>query len=369
MNYSNDNRIVMTLDAGGTNFVFSAMKGNEEMVDPIRMDANAHDLKLCLDTLKDGFHQINALLDEKPVAISFAFPGPADYFNGIIGDLPNLPAFRGGIAVGPMLQEEFGIPVYINNDGNLYAYGEALGGYLPHLNGILKESGSPKRFRNVIGITLGTGFGVGLVVDGKLVIGDNSNGGEGWLLRDVIAENSNVEEHISLAAVKRIYAEEAGVDIDNDLQPKDIYAIGMGEKDGDRAAALLVFSKMGKVLGEALANIIILIDGVVVIGGGIAGANKLIFPAMMKQLQSDYTRSTGDCFPRVITKVFNLEEPTQMEVFKKGDKKEITVPGINKIISYDPMVRIGVAVSKIGASKAIALGAYAFALDAIDNMS
>ncbi len=65
------------------------------------------------------------------MAISFAFPGPADYIHGIIGDLPNFPAFRGGIALGPYLEERFGMPVFINNDGNLFAYGEAIAEHSP----------------------------------------------------------------------------------------------------------------------------------------------------------------------------------------------------------------------------------------------
>jgi glucokinase len=65
------------------------------------------------------------------VAISFAFPGPSDYPRGIIGDLGNLPCFRGGVALGPMLEDTFEIPVFINNDGDLFAYGEAIGGFLP----------------------------------------------------------------------------------------------------------------------------------------------------------------------------------------------------------------------------------------------
>ena len=132
--YANDLRTVLTLDAGGTNFVFSAIRGNREAVAPVRMDSGAHDLDLCLKTMEQGFGAVLQALDERPVAISFAFPGPADYENGVIGDLPNLPAFRGGVALKGFLEERFGLPVYINNDGNLYAYGEALAGTLPWLN-------------------------------------------------------------------------------------------------------------------------------------------------------------------------------------------------------------------------------------------
>jgi glucokinase len=49
---------------------------------------------------------------------------------GIIGDLENLPTFKGGVALGPMLEEIFNIPVFINNDGDLFAYGEAIAGLL-----------------------------------------------------------------------------------------------------------------------------------------------------------------------------------------------------------------------------------------------
>lgn len=143
--YLHDNRIVITLDAGGTNLVFGAMRGCEFITKPITYPSNAHDLDLCLDTMVKGFHQIIERLNEKPVAISFAFPGPADYPNGIIGGyLPNFPSFRDGVALGPFLQNEFSIPVFINNDGDLFAYGEALCGALPRINKRLEEAGSKK---------------------------------------------------------------------------------------------------------------------------------------------------------------------------------------------------------------------------------
>ena len=66
------------------------------------------------------------------------------------------------------LEDKFGVPVFINNDGDLFAYGEALGGVLPEVNAKLEALGSNKRYKNMIGYTFGTGFGVGMIVDGKL---------------------------------------------------------------------------------------------------------------------------------------------------------------------------------------------------------
>lgn len=124
--YESDSRIVLTLDAGGTNLVFSAMAANREIVAPVHFPSCPDNLDRMLSTLVGGFKAVRRQLPTAPAAISFAFPGPADYANGVIGDLPNFPSFRGGVALGPYLERHFGIPVFINNDGNLFAYGEAI---------------------------------------------------------------------------------------------------------------------------------------------------------------------------------------------------------------------------------------------------
>jgi glucokinase len=123
MNLHTDSRIVMTLDAGGTNFVFCAVQAENEILEPITLPARGDTLEEVLRTIIDGFKEVEGKLPVSPSAISFAFPGPSDYENGIIGDLQNLPQFRGGVALGPMLREQFGIPVFINNDGDLFSSG------------------------------------------------------------------------------------------------------------------------------------------------------------------------------------------------------------------------------------------------------
>ena len=365
MNTINDKRVVLTLDAGGTNFVFSAIRGNEEIVTPIAKPSNAHDLDLCLATIVSGFEEVISKLKVTPVAISFAFPGPADYPNGIIGDLGNLPAFRGGIALGPMLDEKFGMPVFINNDGDLFAYGEAIAGLLPDINEKLEKAGSPKRFKNLVGITLGTGFGAGIVRDGELLIGDNSGAGEVWLLRNKLHPEMNMEESISIRAIQRVYSRVSGDS--SELTPKDIFDIATGDKDGDAKAAKEAFSTIGESLGDAISHLVTLIDGVVVIGGGLSGAYSLIFPAMFDEMNGTYVNFNGDTYRRLVQQPFDFENKDELKQFLKGNSKEITVPGSDKKVQYDSLSRTGVGISKLGASKAISIGAYAFALNALDK--
>lgn len=358
--YNYDKRIVMTLDAGGTNFVFSAIQGNEEIVKPINYPSNAANLDKCLQTLVDGFEAVMTQLTEKPVAISFAFPGPADYPNGIIGDLTNFPSFRGGIALGPFLKEKFDMPVYINNDGDLYAYGEALAGVLPELNKKLEDAGSPKRYKNLIGITFGTGFGAGIAVDGKLHMGDNAAGGEIWCFRNKKFSSCIAEESVSIRAVKRVYAERSGDD--SDLTPKDIFDIAEGTREGNKAAAIGAFEELGEIAGDAIAQAVTLIDGIVAIGGGLVGAGKYIVPALVRELNSSISLLNGNTFTRLPMKAFNLDSDAEFDAFKDGCVKMVNIPGTDKQVEYHAEKRFGVATTKLGASKAIALGAYAYAL-------
>jgi glucokinase len=362
-NIKNDNRIVMTLDAGGTNFVFSAIKSFEKIVEDIKLPSHGNDLDKCMKSILDGFKEVSHRLNEKPAAISFAFPGPADYPNGIIGDLPNLPAFRGGIALGPMLKEYFGIPVFINNDGDLYAYGEAISGFLPEINNLLEKSGSSKRYNNLLGFTLGTGFGCGIVHDGKMFRGDNSCGAEIWLMRNKLMPNSNVEEHGGIKGLKNLYAKYSNLQFNQVPEPKDIFDIGLGKIEGNKQAALESFSELAEGIGDAIANAVTLIDGLVVIGGGLSAASELFLQKVVDEMNSQFIKSDGTKIKRLISEAYNLKDPVGLEKFLMSSSRKIKIYGTEKEIEYDWEAKIGVGISKIGTSNAVAMGAYAFALD------
>lgn len=365
--YTNDHRIVMTLDAGGTNLVFSAIRGGKEIVTPVTLPAEAHDLAACLGNLVCGFTDILHSLPEEPVAISFAFPGPADYPAGIIGDLPNFPSFRNGVALGPFLEETFHIPVFINNDGNLFAYGEALAGALPFVNRRLAEAGSQKRYKNLLGVTLGTGFGAGVVLDGQLLSGDNGAGGDVWCLRNKKYPGYIVEESVSIRAVKQMYADYSG-DV-GEWTPKEIFEIAEGTRTGNSEAAARAFAELGEMAGDAIATALTLIDGLVVIGGGLTGASRYILPALLKELNSQTGMRNGACFNRLQMKAFNLEDDAEFAAFAQGKVEQIPVAGTDRTVAYDPLKRTGVLLSKLGTSRAVALGAYIYALNHLPKNS
>jgi glucokinase len=367
MDIFKDSRTVLTFDAGGTNFVFTAMKGGREVVDPVTLPSHADQLEACLDTMRKGFHQIISSLGEQAVAISFAIPGPTDYFNGVVGDLKNLPGFRGGIPLAKILENQYQLPVYMNNDGDLYAYGEALGGFLPEVNRMMEEAGNPKRFKNLYGLTLGTGFGGGFVSDGTLIRGDNSIASEVWILSNSITPSRNAEEEVSIRAVTRNYARATGQKALTDLSPKDIYRIASGEQEGNREAALEAFATLGRHLGDVIANLISLTDGLVVMGGGIAGADRFFMPALMKELERDFDFRKHDPIPRLIQKAYNLNEEAGRTGLCEITGKFIDLPGTDQQVYYDQQPKVALGTSRIGTTRAISLGAYAFALNQLDR--
>ena len=353
----------MTLDAGGTNFRFSAMRGNKPVTPPVVMPSNGDNLERCLTKIVEGFAQVKNMCPAPPVAISFAFPGPADYPNGVIGDLGNLPCFRGGVALGPMLKEKFDAPVFINNDGDLFTYGEAIAGFLPYVNGLLEKAGSPKRYRNLLGVTLGTGFGGGIFRNGELFIGDNSMAGEIWLLRNKLRPQMNAEEGACIRAVRRVYAEQAGIPFDQSPDPRIIGQIAAWEALGDGASATEAYRRLGEVVGDAMGNALTLIDGLAVIGGGMAKSHRLFLSDLVGELNGTYTGPNGNKFRRLTSTAFNLEDPVQLETFLKGEIREIVIPGGNQKVKYDSLPRVGIGISRLGTSEAVAIGAYVFALN------
>lgn len=367
MTYHNDERVILTLDAGGTNFVFSAMQGMEEVITPIRLPAYADQLEKSLYSMVQGFSRAAEQLDRQPAAISFAFPGPADYPNGIIDNMVNLPAYREGVALGPFLQEKFRIPVFINNDGDLFVYGEAIAGFLPKVNQMLRDAGSPKRFNKLFGITLGTGFGGGIVADGQLYIGDNSAAGEIWITRNKRHPKCFAEEGVSIRAVRGSYARVAGINVADAPTPKDIYEIGMGQQEGHKEAALQAFAELGEVIGDALANAITLLDGLIVIGGGLAAAYSLFIRSVLQEMNGTIESYSGQKLPRIVQKCFDMENTEDQRQFIQGNVKEIRIPGTQKTIVYDSLKRLGIGRAVMDTSRAVSVGAYAYALNRLDS--
>lgn len=352
--------IVMTLDAGGTNFVFSAIQNYQIITPVVTMPALSDNLNKCLKQIEDGFKKIKDMLPHPPVAISFAFPGPADYANGIIGDLPNMKAFRGGVALGPYLEDVFGIPVYINNDGNLFAYGEALCGALPMINEKLKTAQINKNYKNIIGLTFGTGFGSGVVINGELLTGDNDCGGDVWVFRNKFFPNKIIEESVSARAITSVYNQLASKQ-NFSLTSKDIFLIAEGELEGDQNAAKMSFAKLGEAAGDAIAHLLTFIDGIVVLGGGLMRGSKYIMPALLKELNSSLESTEDENISRLQMDVFYYEPSFNLNNLL-NNQKNIKIPYSDKEIPYNPNKLTFIMKTDLGTSASISLGAYAFAL-------
>lgn len=360
-----DPRVVLVLDAGGTSLRFTAMQGGRALLEaPHTLRSSGDDLERILAQIADGFAATHAATGRRAVALSIAFPGPADYRHGIIGDLPNLTGFRGGVPLGPMLEASFGLPVFVNNDGALFAYGEALGGLLPQVNDRLAAAGSSRRFRNLLGVTLGTGLGGGLVIDGRLVVGDNAAAGQLWLMRHRDDRQRVAEEGASIRAVRRAYATGAGLALDQVPDPARIAQIALGEAPGDPGAAAAAFRRLGEVAGDAIAHALTLVDGLVVVGGGLSGAAALFRRALLDELNGQLEGPSGPV-DRLAFRVLDLDDPDGLAALACDEVRTLRIPGTEQTIAYAPHKRTGLGVTRLGTTAAIALGAYAYALGRI----
>ncbi len=356
------NDIILTLDAGGTNLVFNAIDTHYDVISSKVIPAPSESIEEFLEKLITGFGDLNKSTGNIARAISFCFPGPADYAKGIIGDLENLPFFKGGIPLKDILEEKFRIPVFINNDGDLFTLGEAISGMIPAINKELAEKGNSRYYKNLLGITLGTGTGGGIVIDGNLLIGDNSAGAEINRSNNFMDSSMSIEETLSIRGVKTLYSNKSGISIDECPEPDDIYKIANGTEKGNKNTAIEAWELFGTVLGHSLANAVTLVDGLIVIGGGLSGAYSMFMPKVIEAMNGKFTRIDGQKFPRLEVYAYNLEDPEGYNNFMKNEDIELAIPGSHRTTTYSPVKKIGIGISKLGTSEAVAIGALAYAL-------
>ena len=281
---------VMGIDIGGTNTVFGIVDARGHVVasDSIktRKHANFDDYIKELHAGAERLIKLNEA-EGKIQGIGIGAPN-ANYYTGEIVNPPNLP-WGPIIPLAETVSKAFGgIPVSITNDANAAALGEM-------------TYGAARGMKDFIMITLGTGVGSGIVVNGQLVYGHDGNAGE---LGHVVMKRNNgricgcgrtgcLEAYCSATGVARTAREFLEIrnepsllrnlDIE-DITSKDVYDAAMA---GD-AIAKDVFEYTGKLLGEAIADMIVFSSPqAIILFGGLAKSGDLLLRPLQESLDKN----------------------------------------------------------------------------------
>lgn len=214
-------------------------------------------------------------------AVSLAVPGTVNVAEGVVVEAPNVPCLE-GFRLSAALESELEWPVILENDANAAAIGEMW-------------QGAGRGHRTLICVTLGTGVGGGIILDGKLWRGADGSAGEiGHIGVDPFAgvacmcgSRGCLEVYASATAVVRMTREarhrypNSILHNTEDLTSEKIYQAG---REGD-ALAIEVFRRMGVYLGIGLASLVNLLNPeIVVIGGGLSNGWELFEKHMHQQV-------------------------------------------------------------------------------------
>jgi glucokinase len=217
-------------------------------------------------------------------AIGIGLPGLIDSVNGIVHELTNVPGWR-DVGLRDLLQGRTGLPVAIENDANAMAYGEW-------------KYGAARDARHVVCITLGTGVGGALILDGRLYRGAQLGAGEiGHMSIDLhgrpgpYGNLGGLEEYVGNQQIaERAFElyQQAGAARDlAECTPAQLAAAAQG---GDAIAAQL-WETIGDELGTALASVVWLLNPeTIVIGGGVAKAGAVLFEPIRRSISARTSR-------------------------------------------------------------------------------
>lgn len=192
-------------------------------------------------------------------SIGVGVPTLVDSIDGVVFDAANIPSWK-EVPLKKILEDRFGRRVIVNNDANCYALGAA---------SMLEE-----KYPVVVGITLGTGIGVGVVNDGKLLCGTNCGVGE---IGSIPYMGKDYESFCS----SKFFADKGCTGGDA------AKAVAAGDKE-----ALALFEEFGRHLGAFLAVVMFAYDpGCIIIGGGLSRSFDLFSGSMMAALREAYPYS------------------------------------------------------------------------------
>jgi glucokinase len=215
-------------------------------------------------------------------ALSVAVPGTVELDKKRIIKAPNLPALD-GFDLGSVLQRELKRPTTLENDANAAAVGEMW-------------QGAARGFNSIICITLGTGVGGGIILNGGLWRGANGSAAEvGHMAVDPFAgvqcgcgSYGCLEVYASATAIVRMAREEQSSFPRSLISSKEVLTAAEIHRAGTAGdeLAVKVFQRMGTYLGIGVASLINLLDPeIIVIGGGVANGWDLFEQPMRQQVR------------------------------------------------------------------------------------
>src|SRR6185295_12544683 len=287
-NQSSDS-LVFAVDLGGTHLRVALVDETGRILKQLKQETPKGDSADCIiNALASAAEQWS---DEKQrvIATSIMVPGAVDSEKAVVLQAPNLPSLV-NFGLKAALEQRLGWPVFLENDANAAAVGEMW-------------LGAARGCRDVMSVTLGTGVGGGVILDGKLWRGSHGSAGEiGHTTVDPFSglkcKCGNIgclELFASATAIVRMTRETMSSFPETSLQSADLTAekvYDAGQK-GDELA-LAVFKRMGMYLGIGLANLINLIDPqIIVITGGVVNGWDLFSGEMYRQVEERAFRTTA----------------------------------------------------------------------------
>lgn len=215
-------------------------------------------------------------------AVGAGVPGFVDVERGLVHELTNVPGWR-EVALRELLARETGLPAFVENDANAMTYAEW-------------KYGAGRGRRHVVCVTLGTGVGAGMILDGRLYRGAAFGAGEiGQMAvdprdQDAAGNYGNygaLEKQVGnreiAARAAALYAQAGRLRTPDECSPASLAVAAM---DGDPIAAEL-WRQTGELIGYVLADIVWLLNpDAIIIGGGVAGAGELLFKPIRDTIRS-----------------------------------------------------------------------------------
>ena len=291
---------VLAFDLGGTKFAFGVVSENGEVLGSDKIETLAKQgpeqaIQRVNSAAQSLLQKLN-IKTEELIGIGIASPGPLDISKGCVDGSPNLPGWT-GYSIEDGLSSFFNLPARIDNDANAAALGEY-------------KFGAGKNKKNMVYITVSTGIGGGVIVDGRLMRGANGNAAElGHLTLNIngpacpCGANGCFEMYASGTAIARRTREaiQAGtqsriLNLAGSIEEITTYHILAALQKEDELAKK-IWNETTEYLGRGLAVVINTFNPeLIVVGGGVTAAGDVLFkPVREKALRYAFPRLAAVC--------------------------------------------------------------------------